>query len=35
MQKKDIDWSKLGFGYTPTDTVSKLIGKTVNGMKVR
>ena len=19
MQKKDIDWSKLGFGYTPTD----------------
>lgn len=35
MQKKDIDWSKLGFGYTPTDYRFEAHWKEVNGMKVR
>ena len=32
MEKKNIDWSSIGFGYMPTDTC--LILKMENGMRV-
>ncbi len=35
MQKKDIDWSKLGFGYTPADYRFEAHWKDGKWMKVR
>ena len=33
MEKKNLDWANLGFGYMTTDTVTYPITKTANGMK--
>ena len=34
MEKKNIDWGNIGFGYIPTDIVLFLNSKTANGMRV-
>ena len=34
MEKANIDWSNLGFGYYKTEKDLYLILKTANGMKV-
>ena len=31
MEKKNIDWGSIGFGYIPTDIVMLPISKMVNG----